>query len=183
MVGHSCWTKNCKRESLEYLDGGGVVNNNPERWITWLVGRRRTQQTARHCVKCRSHEHRHVERTLLVRDPGVSGHVHPRVGIDDEPETWACQSNCVRFAVHIMALSVRVDWFLTGCTRDRQDSVESSVSSVACVLGVVCVSTQTIERAPDLHGSSLVSKHNIIRKAHGLIGVCSVVVFALRASP
>ena len=56
--------------------------NNPERWITWLVGRRRTQQTARHCVKCRSHEHRHVERTLLARNPGVSGHVHPRVGID-----------------------------------------------------------------------------------------------------
>lgn len=55
---------------------------NPERWITWLVGRRRTQQTARHCVKCRSHEHRHVERTLLARNPGVSGHVHPRVGID-----------------------------------------------------------------------------------------------------
>lgn len=46
------------------------------------MGRRRTQQTARHCVKCRSHEHRHVERTLLARNPGVSGHVHPRVGID-----------------------------------------------------------------------------------------------------
>lgn len=59
-----------------------MIKKNPERWITWLVGRRRTQQTARHCVKCRSHEHRHVERTLLARNPGVSGHVHPRVGID-----------------------------------------------------------------------------------------------------
>lgn len=62
--------------------------NNPERWITWLVGRRRTQQTARHCVKCRSHEHRHVERTLLARNPSVSGHVHPRVGIDSNTNQY-----------------------------------------------------------------------------------------------
>lgn len=64
------------------------LTNNPERWITWLVGRRRTQQTARHCVKCRSHEHRHVERTLLARNPSVSGHVHPRVGIDSNTNQY-----------------------------------------------------------------------------------------------
>lgn len=52
------------------------------------MGRRRTQQTARHCVKCRSHEHRHVERTLLARNPSVSGHVHPRVGIDSNTNQY-----------------------------------------------------------------------------------------------
>lgn len=73
---------------------------NPERWITWLVGRRRTQQTARHCVKCRSHEHRHVERTLLARNPGVSGHVHPRVGIDSNINQYELGSTLSRAALH-----------------------------------------------------------------------------------
>jgi len=36
-----------------------------ERWITWLVGRRRTQLIARQILNCRTHEHRHFERTLL----------------------------------------------------------------------------------------------------------------------
>lgn len=45
-------------------------NYNPERWITRLVGRWRTQQTARRHVNCRTHEHRHFERTLRL-----SGHV------------------------------------------------------------------------------------------------------------
>uniref|UniRef100_A0A8D8PXX8 Uncharacterized protein n=1 Tax=Cacopsylla melanoneura TaxID=428564 RepID=A0A8D8PXX8_9HEMI len=75
--------------------------NNPERWITWLVGRRRTQQTARHCVKCRSHEHRHVERTLLARNPGVSGHVHPRVGIDSNMNQYELGSTLSPRAIRV----------------------------------------------------------------------------------
>lgn len=35
-----------------------------KRWITWLMGRWRTQQTVRHRVNCRTHEHRHFERIL-----------------------------------------------------------------------------------------------------------------------
>lgn len=33
-----------------------------KRWITRLMGRWRTQQTVRHRVNCRTHEHRHFER-------------------------------------------------------------------------------------------------------------------------
>lgn len=40
----------------------------PERWITWLVGRWRTQLIARQLVNCRTHEHRHFERTLRSTD-------------------------------------------------------------------------------------------------------------------
>ena len=40
----------------------------PERWITWLVGRWRTQLIARQRVNCRTHEHRHFERTLRSTD-------------------------------------------------------------------------------------------------------------------
>lgn len=40
----------------------------PERWITWLVGRWRTQLIARQLVNCRTHEHRHFERTLRSLD-------------------------------------------------------------------------------------------------------------------
>lgn len=39
-------------------------NDYPERWITWLVDRWRTQLIARQLVNCRTHEHRHFERTL-----------------------------------------------------------------------------------------------------------------------
>ena len=35
-----------------------------KRWITRLMGRWRTQQTVRHRVNCRTHEHRHFERIL-----------------------------------------------------------------------------------------------------------------------
>lgn len=41
-----------------------ISNDYPERWITWLVGRWRTQLIARQLVNCRTHEHRHFERTL-----------------------------------------------------------------------------------------------------------------------
>lgn len=40
----------------------------PKRWITWLVGRWRTQLIARQLVNCRTHEHRHFERTLRSLD-------------------------------------------------------------------------------------------------------------------
>lgn len=40
----------------------------PERWITWFVGRWRTQLIARQLVNCRTHEHRHFERTLRSWD-------------------------------------------------------------------------------------------------------------------
>lgn len=44
------------------------INDYPERWITWLVGRWRTQLIARQLVNCRTHEHRHFERTLRSTD-------------------------------------------------------------------------------------------------------------------
>lgn len=45
-----------------------MKNDYPERWITWLVGRWRTQLIARQLVNCRTHEHRHFERTLRSSD-------------------------------------------------------------------------------------------------------------------
>ena len=41
---------------------------NTAQWITWLEGRWRTQLTARRNVNCRTHEHRHFERTLRTED-------------------------------------------------------------------------------------------------------------------
>lgn len=46
-----------------------IIKYNPKRWITWLVGRWRTQQIARQLVNCRTHEHRQFERTLRSLDP------------------------------------------------------------------------------------------------------------------
>jgi len=46
----------------------GKQTHNPERWITRLVGRWRTQQIARRHVNCRTHEHRRFERTLRSLD-------------------------------------------------------------------------------------------------------------------
>lgn len=44
------------------------LKDYPKRWITWLVGRWRTQLIARQLVNCRTHEHRHFERTLRSWD-------------------------------------------------------------------------------------------------------------------
>ena len=41
-----------------------ILKDNTMQWITWLGGRWRTQLTARRNVNCRTHEHRHFERTL-----------------------------------------------------------------------------------------------------------------------
>ena len=38
------------------------IKDHSKRWITRLMGRWRTQQTVRHRVNCRTHEHRHFER-------------------------------------------------------------------------------------------------------------------------
>lgn len=73
----------------------------PERWITWLVGRWRTQLIARQRVNCRTHEHRHFERTLRSTDtiPG------PRLaeGRSRNPNT-ACVAYWL-FFVHLILFS------------------------------------------------------------------------------
>ena len=63
----------CKANKTKY---------NTIQWITWLGGRWRTQLTARRNVNCRTHEHRHFERTLRtvtcwLSMPGSGSVKHP----------------------------------------------------------------------------------------------------------
>lgn len=69
-------------------------NDYPERWITWLVGRWRTQLIARQLVNCRTHEHRHFERTLRSSDSVPGPHLaEGRINFKD------CSVFCVCFCI------------------------------------------------------------------------------------
>lgn len=61
--------------NIFYIYFNKKTNYYPERWITWLVGRWRTQLIAWQLVNCRTHEHRHFERTLRSTDPIPGPHL------------------------------------------------------------------------------------------------------------
>lgn len=79
-----------------------------ERWITWLVGRWRTQLIARLLVNCRTHEHRHFERTLRSSDILFPDHSWLRV---------VSISKTARFCSELFFLvkEISLNWKIVAC--------------------------------------------------------------------